>query len=85
MLNQREITWYPRNAKNCSTIFLVVFMYFKLCFKQITFESHKTFSVLTIYMHYLSDNIVLSPLYSLKDVSYNIWLTKIGSHHNLAV
>ena len=32
-VNSREITWHPRNAKNCSSVSLVVFISFHFGFQ----------------------------------------------------
>ena len=69
MLKSREITWYPRNAKIARPSLSLCLSIFYPVFKQIIFLSHKTI-VLTIDTHKLSDKIAISPLHSVKDVTY---------------
>ena len=64
MLKSREITWYPRNAKLARPSLSLCLCIFYPVFKQIIFLSHKA------YTHKLFDKIAISPLHSVKDVTY---------------
>ena len=70
MLKSREITLYPRNAKIARPSLSLCLCIFYPVFRKIIFLVTRPTIVLTIDTHKLSDKIAISPLHSVKDVTY---------------